>query len=55
MCKDWVRGSGYGILCGLVGSESILVSVQGDRNDVFDVLENQFLEAGWDESQSGSH
>ena len=43
VCEDWVEGSGYGIFCGCVGSESILVRVQARQDVVFDVLENQFL------------
>ena len=38
-----MKGSGYCILCGSVGSESILTRVQAGRDVVFDVLENQFL------------
>ena len=37
-----MEGSRYG-LCGTFGSESILVRVQTGRDDVSDVLENQFL------------
>ncbi len=38
-------GSGYGILCGFVASESVLMRIQVGRDVVFDVRENQFLEA----------
>ena len=38
-----MKGSGYCILCGSVGSESILMRIQAGRDVVFDVLENQFL------------
>ena len=43
VCEVWVKGSRCGILCGSVGSESILVRVLADWDVVFDVLENQFL------------
>ena len=45
VCEDWVGISESGILCGSVGSESILVRVQAVRDVVSDVLESQFLEA----------
>ena len=44
VCEDIVKGSRYNMLCGSVGSDSILVRVQADRNFVSDVLEKQFLE-----------
>ena len=44
VCEDW-EGSGWGIPRGPVGSESILVRVQADREVVFDLLRNQFFKA----------
>lgn len=38
-----MKGSRCGSLCGAVGSEGILVSVQAGKDVIFDVLENLFL------------
>ncbi len=40
-----MEGTGYGTLCGSVGSECKLVRVMAGLDVVFDVLENQFLKA----------
>lgn len=43
MCEDLVLGSGDGFLCGSVGSDCKLVTVQTGWYLVFYVLENHFL------------
>ena len=40
-----MNACGYGMRCGSLGSEGILLRVQAGRNVVFEVLENQFLKA----------
>lgn len=46
MCEDLLEGSGSGILCVSVGSGCKQVRVQAGPDVVFNVLENQPLEAG---------
>ncbi len=41
--EDWVEVSGYGVLCGSVASENILMRIQIGKDVVFDVLQNQIL------------
>lgn len=50
-----MEGSRYGVVCGSVGSEWILLRVQVGRDVFFLRALNQFLKALLLEPQSGSH
>ena len=52
-CENWVEGSGYGILCGPVGPERILVRVAAFRDVNFSIWLYIFLNpVFWNSSDS---